>query len=113
MGEKGKGAKLLAGWELKCGLVGTRSQRDAKEKTAHNMNEGREERWSQVRQIKQGRSLGPGRRQGGGGLPLAAGPGLSCVARQQHLALVLATLQLKVLAHRTQQPSLLLCLALL
>lgn len=35
-------------------------------KTAHNMNEGREERWSQVRQIKQGRSLGPGRRQGEG-----------------------------------------------
>ena len=30
------------------------------------MNEGREERWSQVRQIKQGRSLGPGRRQGEG-----------------------------------------------
>lgn len=46
--------------------VGTRSQRDAKEKTAHNMNEGREERWSQVRQIKQGRSLGPGRRTGEG-----------------------------------------------
>lgn len=66
MREREKGAKLLAGWELKCGLVGTRSQRDAKEKTAHNMNEGREERWSQVRQIKQGRSLGPGRRQGEG-----------------------------------------------
>lgn len=66
MGEREKGAKLLAGWELTWGLVGTRSQRDAEKKPTHNMNEGREKRWSQVRQIKQGRSLGPGRRPGEG-----------------------------------------------
>lgn len=38
---------------------------------------------------------------------------VQAVARQQHLAFVLATLQLKVLALPPQQPCFLLCLALL
>ena len=63
-----KGKRVPNSWQAGNSSVVWWAQevREMLKKTAHNMNEGREERWSQVRQIKQGRSLGPGRRQGEG-----------------------------------------------
>lgn len=78
--------------------MGMKSKRSVQEKPSHKIKEGTGEKLPQVRQMEKGMCLGSKRGMGDGVAYLSQQVLVQAMTSQQHLALVLATLQLKVLA---------------